>query len=345
MSRDVNMPSIDVSRDGLRIDGVPVDAQSVRALTDALGSPRTLPPNGSTTWVVWDDVGVRASTKDGEVATGVSVTLATDARREAKRDESASLYRPSGAYTGAFTIEGQSPIAAAPDAELRKAYLMLRFRVGDWELVLLLNATELRELHAMEARERFARQQTAELADMVRSAHAPVTEIIASYRPVPPVKKPSGKWKLPVLEEPTLPLKSFPFRLAILNELMFVQRVLGPRFNLYDFAQDQGAKNFDPDAYYDTMIPSVRAWLRRYPIPTRVAGKVEELVLDGGNEIYAQLIPQWDGEDSSFDIATITDHDLAPFTNLRRVDDIGGLLGPRARRALARRDVQVDRAD
>lgn len=345
MGGDVNMPSIDVSRDGVRVDGVLVDAQSVRALTEVFGSPRTLSPNGSTTWVVWDDVGVRVSTKDGEVATGVYVTVATDARSESKRDEAARLYRPSGVYTGAFTIEGQPPIAAAPDAELRKAYLMLRFRVGDWEFVLLLNTTELQELHAMEARERFARAQTDELADMVRSAQAPVTEIIASHKPVLPVKKPSGKWKLPVPDEQTLSLKSFPFRLAILNELMFVQRVLGPRFNVYDFAQDRGAKNFDPDEYYDTMIPSVRAWLRGYPIPARVAGKVEQLVLDGGNEIYAQLIPRWDGEDNSFDITTITDHDLEPFTNLRRVEDIGGFLGVRARRALERRGVHVDGAD
>ncbi|GAB3291510.1 DUF6892 domain-containing protein [Pseudoclavibacter terrae] len=345
MGGDVNMPSIDVAPDGLRIDGVLVDAQSVRALTEVFGSPRILPPNGSTTWVVWDDVGVRVPTKDGEVATGVYVTVSADALREAKRNEPARRSRPAGIYPGVFTIGGQPPIAAAPDAELRKAYLMLQFRVGDWEVVLFLNTTELKELHAMEGRERFARAQTDELADMVRSAHSPVTEIIASYKPVPPVKKPSGKWKLPVLEEPTLSLKSFPFRLAILNELMFVQRVLGPRFNVYDFAQDRGAKNFDPDEYYDTMIPSVRAWLRGYPIPARVAGKVEQLVLDGGNEIYAQLIPRWDGEDSSFDITTITDHDLEPFTNLRRVEDIGGFLGVRARRALERRGVHVDGAD
>ena len=151
----------------------------------------------------------------------------------------------------------------------------------------------------------------------------------------------SGNWAVPSATEPVLEIASFPFRLAIIQELMFRQHLLTPRFDVHDFARDRGAQSFDPDQIGYEIIPAVRDWFRDLPIPARLASHVETLVLDGGNDVYLQLIPQWDGEDDSFDIASLTADDLAPFTRLRAVDDIGGFLGPRARTALMDRGVIV----
>ena len=40
--------------------------------------------------------------------------------------------------------------------------------------------------------------------------------------------------------------------------------------------------------------------------------------MDGGNEIYANIIPQWDGEDEYFDLNKITEKELRQFPNLKK---------------------------
>ena len=75
---------------------------------------------------------------------------------------------------------------------------------------------------------------------------------------------------------------------------------------------------------------------------SRLAERSETLVLDGGNDIYLQLIPQWDGEDDAFTITSLKEADLAPFTNLKKVQDIGGFLRPRARTALVKHGIEVE---
>jgi len=40
--------------------------------------------------------------------------------------------------------------------------------------------------------------------------------------------------------------------------------------------------------------------------------------MDGGNEIYMNLIPQWDGEDDSFDLNEVSLKELQQFPNLKQ---------------------------
>ena len=40
--------------------------------------------------------------------------------------------------------------------------------------------------------------------------------------------------------------------------------------------------------------------------------------MDGGNEIYMNLIPQWDGEDDSFDLNEVSLKELQQFPNLKK---------------------------
>lgn len=41
--------------------------------------------------------------------------------------------------------------------------------------------------------------------------------------------------------------------------------------------------------------------------------------MDGGDEIYQQIIPFWDGEDEYFDIKKISSEELAQFKNLKKM--------------------------
>jgi len=51
-----------------------------------------------------------------------------------------------------------------------------------------------------------------------------------------------------------------------------------------------------------------------------LAALVTALYFDGGNEVYAQLIPFWDGEDDVFDIESLTDDDICQLPNLKTID-------------------------
>lgn len=42
--------------------------------------------------------------------------------------------------------------------------------------------------------------------------------------------------------------------------------------------------------------------------------------MDGGNDVYMNIIPQWDGEDDSFDLNEITLEELQQFPNLKKAN-------------------------
>lgn len=154
-------------------------------------------------------------------------------------------------------------------------------------------------------------------------------------------KKPTGKWDLPAPAEPVLSFASFPFKLAVVQELMFEQAILEPRFDVNDFVQDLGRRSIDPMSFDGRTIRAAQRWFRDLPIPARLAESVETLTLDGGDDVYHQVAPLWDGEDERFSIKSLKDQDIEPFTRLRSIDDIGGFFGPRARKILAAHGIDV----
>lgn len=329
--------SVDLTAEGVRVNGTLLDALTVGGLTELLGEPRVVRPADPTrsTAVIWDDAGVRGYTKDDENVGELSVQLTGDPAWAENIEDEARQFFPTSSFPGTVTIDGRPPLEAIAEKDLRKARAFLETSLGDWEAELSLSQTECGELRSMAAAERLAKSKTGELANIVRNAAHPFRELTITAPKTKPAPKPSGKWQHKAATEPVMELASFPFRVAIIQELMYEQDLLSPRFDVHDFAQD-------PNGFGDKMIPAVQTWFEELPIPVRLADHVETLVLDGGNDIYLQLIPQWDGEDDTFVIKTLSADDLAPFTRLRTVDDIGGFLGPDARAALADRGITVE---
>ena len=48
------------------------------------------------------------------------------------------------------------------------------------------------------------------------------------------------------------------------------------------------------------------------------------LYMDGGNDVYMNIIPQWDGEDDSFNLNEITLEELQQFPNLKKATLMSG---------------------
>ena len=144
-------------------------------------------------------------------------------------------------------------------------------------------------------------------------------------------EKDPNKWKVSLPEEKCLQFKSFNFKLAVVQELMYVQEVLKPKFDVYDFCENYTQRDIDPEEYYFEVIPEVKKWFQDLPIPASLAPLVTELYFDGGNEIYAQLIPFWDGESDDFDIESLTEEDIRQFPNLKTIDGTAILMSEKVK--------------
>lgn len=111
--------------------------------------------------------------------------------------------------------------------------------------------------------------------------------------------------------------KDFNFKLAVIERLMYEQGVLTPRFDVYDFVEAYVERQIDIEEEGYDIIPEVRAYFEQLEIAAELLPRIEEINQDGGDTIYGQLCPFWDGEDDVFNIQSAEDAALLP--NLRSV--------------------------
>ena len=87
-------------------------------------------------------------------------------------------------------------------------------------------------------------------------------------------------------------------------------------FDIYDFADSYREEEIDTESY--TIIEPAMNFFENLQVPKRLAHYVETIYMDGGNDVYMNIIPQWDGEDESFDLNEITLSELQQFPNFRK---------------------------
>lgn len=124
----------------------------------------------------------------------------------------------------------------------------------------------------------------------------------------------------------------FGFKLAIVNKLMYQSDVLKPPY----FSNRKGfTSNFDINRYieeirdlekgdgYDVIeeegydfIPELRTYFESLEITDEMVSEITEICSVGGDDIYHDMIPFWDGEDSVFDVKSAEDVKLIP--NLKK---------------------------
>ena len=129
----------------------------------------------------------------------------------------------------------------------------------------------------------------------------------------------SNKYELKHLEEPILRFDNFNFKLCIIQELMYKKNVLSPKFDAYEFAEEYGKRRIDIDEEGYEPIKEIVDWFKKVEIPVSLASYIDEIIMDGGNDIYTQIIPFWDGEDDYFDVKDITENEIKQFLNLKRI--------------------------
>ena len=132
----------------------------------------------------------------------------------------------------------------------------------------------------------------------------------------PEIKNERESYKLKTPDEEVLHFDNINFKLAIIQVLMYDLEVLKPVFNIFDFAEESSELNIDTESM--EIIQPALEYMMNLPIPKKYAEQVQEIYMDGGNEIYMNLIPQWDGEDDSFDLNEVSLKELQQFPNLNQ---------------------------
>ena len=129
----------------------------------------------------------------------------------------------------------------------------------------------------------------------------------------------SNKYEINHLEEPVLKFETFNFKLCIIQELMYKKDLLLPKFDAYEFAEEYEKRKIDIDEEGYEPIKEIVEWFKKIEIPVSLASHIEEIIMDGGNEIYTQIIPFWDGEDDYFDVKDISENEIKQFPNLKKI--------------------------
>lgn len=109
----------------------------------------------------------------------------------------------------------------------------------------------------------------------------------------------------------TISFTDLNFKLAVVQELMYNQELL-PKFDLGQYSAEKG---FSYDSGSVEAVPEALAYFEELEVPAELAEKITEIEMDGGNEIYLEIAPNWDGEDSLFDVDEFAD--VAHFPNLK----------------------------
>ncbi len=128
---------------------------------------------------------------------------------------------------------------------------------------------------------------------------------------------PKDKYLIPQPKGDIIEFNGFIFKLAIIQELMYNQEILTPKFDLYEFAEWYKEREIDIEKEGYEFIPEVVQYFTDLPIKSNYAHLITEIYQDGGDEIYSQLIPFWTGEEDDFNIQSA--EDAIHFPNLKKV--------------------------
>ncbi len=145
---------------------------------------------------------------------------------------------------------------------------------------------------------------------------SPEWNCTVSYSPPEPENLVKS-YKIKKCKEEVLEFSDINFKLAVVQKLMYDKELLEPKFDIFRFAELYTGKEIDTES--DTIIKPALNWFKKLPIPKRLASEIETIHSDGGDDVYMNIIPQWDGEDDVFYIKSVTPEEIKQFPNLKSV--------------------------
>ena len=117
---------------------------------------------------------------------------------------------------------------------------------------------------------------------------------------------------------------NFNFKLAIINELMYNQKILKPAFNSDDY--------YDSDEKGYKIAPEAKEYFNCLRIEKTLADSVTGLYIDAPDKIYSQLWTYWDGECNTFEVKEISQKEISQFKNLKLIENEMVMNSPKAKK-------------
>ncbi len=110
--------------------------------------------------------------------------------------------------------------------------------------------------------------------------------------------------------------KDFNFKLAVIEELMYRQKLLQPEFDVKTFVGPEKWQKIDHQKHPSKAVPGVKKFFKDLEIPQELLEQVT--ILDQNyHKAYHQVTPYWDGEGNEFNITSAEDVKWLP--NLKEV--------------------------
>lgn len=134
--------------------------------------------------------------------------------------------------------------------------------------------------------------------------------------------------------------KDLNFKLLVIQELMYDQKKLLPRFDVNEYVRLHTEREIMLEEEGYAVIPEVLAYFKGLLIPPSLLADVEELAFDGSSEVYHQVFPYWDGECDTFDVHSIEDVALVP--NLKRMSCMPSAFIDRFEVELREKSIEAD---
>lgn len=271
--------TIEVTKEGLIINENDISLPaSLDSVIGILGnfSREIAGQSGSNNIHVWDALGIYIHT---QVDTGmvIQITVLINKTEELP-------FLPKKIYKGDFMIEGRDIKDKKLDAD---TYIYHEEKIGKNTLIIRVKEKDI--------------------------------SFIKSYTiyATPEKKKPENpnKYKIVPIEN-ALTFADFNFKLLIIEELMYNKELLTPKLEAYEFAELYTEREIDIEEDGYDPIPEIEEYFRDLPISKELAKEVTSIYQDGGNEVYMQITPFWDGEDNYFDLESVKDAKLFP--NLKK---------------------------
>lgn len=274
---------IDIGKNSISFDGTKVDAPFQKSImSDLFGTPRffsNIKSSGLDLYV-WDDLGIGAY-YDSNIDAYVTLFISTG---------DIAIKIAEKIYTGKILIEGKDFIECEWVNLLGNFY---RLQCGDFMLTAADGTT------AKKSKDEVLR----------------ASKIDIKYIAPQPTENDIEKVK-----ETSLRFDNFNFKLAIMQVLMYEKKLLKPTFDVYEFAEKFTKRKIElMNEGYDEPIKEVLEWFENYQIPASLADEVEEIYMDGGNDIYLQIMPNWDGEDDFYDVNQLSLEEVSQFKNLKNM--------------------------
>ncbi|MBE6865281.1 MAG: hypothetical protein E7495_12130 [Ruminococcus flavefaciens] len=130
--------------------------------------------------------------------------------------------------------------------------------------------------------------------------------------------KSTENYNISVPEEECVTFTNFNFKLAVIQELMYTLEILKPYFDIYDYLKFKKSK---ANTETEKNLKAAVDFFKQLPVPQRLANELTEINVDGGNEIYGNIAPLWEGEDGRFEF-DISPEELKNFPDLRRIKTV-----------------------